>query len=85
LSERLSLRGQAGLKDTVPFYRRIVENFPETSALGTDWPHPNLKSFMPDDGRLVDFIPLIAPSSDLRQKLLVDNPARLYWKDGENG
>jgi 2-pyrone-4,6-dicarboxylate lactonase len=52
---------------------------------GTDWPHPNLKSFMPDDGRLVDFIPLIAPSSDLRQKLLVDNPARLYWKDGENG
>jgi 2-pyrone-4,6-dicarboxylate lactonase len=83
--ERLSLRGQAGLKDTVPFYRRIVENFPERVLWGTDWPHPNLKSFMPDDGRLVDFIPLIAPSSDLRQKLLVDNPARLYWKDGENG
>jgi hypothetical protein len=24
---------------------------------GTDWPHPNLKDHMPDDGLLVDFIP----------------------------
>jgi 2-pyrone-4,6-dicarboxylate lactonase len=34
---------------------------------------------MPDDGDLVDLIPLIAPSAALRQALLVDNPARLYW------
>src|SRR2546423_1553094 len=27
---------------------------------GTDWPHPNLKNHMPDDGLLVDFIPHIA-------------------------
>ena len=47
---------------------------------GTDWPHPNLKGFMPDDGKIVDFIPRIAPSEELQAKLLVDNPARLYWE-----
>jgi 2-pyrone-4,6-dicarboxylate lactonase len=48
---------------------------------GTDWPHPNLKNHMPDDGLLVDFIPHIAPTAALRRKLLVDNPTQLYWKD----
>jgi 2-pyrone-4,6-dicarboxylate lactonase len=46
---------------------------------GTDWPHPNLKDHMPDDGLLVDFIPRIAPTPELQRKLLVDNPMRLYW------
>jgi 2-pyrone-4,6-dicarboxylate lactonase len=34
---------------------------------------------MPDDGKLVDFIPRIATTSELQRKLLVDNPMRLYW------
>jgi hypothetical protein len=37
--------------------------------------------FMPDDGDLVDLVPLIAPDDASRQKLLVENPARLYgWQ-----
>jgi len=48
---------------------------------GTDWPHPNMKSHMPDDGKLTDFIPKIAVTKELQQALLVDNPMRLYWKD----
>jgi len=46
---------------------------------GTDWPHPNLKNHMPDDGLLVDYIPSIAVTPELQQRLLVDNPLRLYW------
>ncbi len=46
---------------------------------GTDWPHPNLKTHMPDDGQLVDLLPRIAPTEQQRRKLLVDNPMRLYW------
>ena len=46
---------------------------------GTDWPHPNLRGHMPDDGHLVDVIPHIAATPALRRKLLVDNPTRLYW------
>jgi 2-pyrone-4,6-dicarboxylate lactonase len=78
-AERLSRSGPPGYDDFVPFARRIVETFPDRVLWGTDWPHPNLKTHMPDDGELVDLVPRIAPTQLLRQKLLVDNPMRLYW------
>ena len=86
--ERLSVAGPPALagernayRDVVPFARRIVENFPDRVLWGTDWPHPNLRDHMPDDGLLVDFIPHIAVTSELQRKLLVDNPMRLYWPE----
>ncbi|HKX54939.1 MAG TPA: amidohydrolase family protein, partial [Xanthomonadales bacterium] len=79
--ERLSLSGPPDYADVVPFARRIVETFPDRVLWGTDWPHPNLKSHMPDDGQLVDYIPRIAVTAELQQKLLVDNPMRLYWSE----
>ena len=86
--ERLSVTGpkalngeQKAYQDVVPFARKIVETFPDRVLWGTDWPHPNLKDHMPDDGLLVDFIPQIAVTRELQQKLLVDNPTRLYWAD----
>ena len=42
-----------------------------------------MTSHAPDDGKLVDFIPEIAPTSDLQRRLLVDNPKRLYWPEME--
>lgn len=77
--ERLSKTGPLTYDDVVPFARRLVELFPDRVLWGTDWPHPNLKTHMPDDGTLVDFIPRIAPTPELQRKLLVDNPMRLYW------
>jgi len=86
--ERLSITGPAALnneqhayRDVIPFARRVVEEFSDRVLWGTDWPHPNLKDHMPDDGLLVDFIPHIAPTLQLQQKLLVDNPMRLYWPE----
>ena len=86
--ERLSVGGPKALngernayRDVVPFARRIVETFPDRVLWGTDWPHPNLKDHMPDDGLLVDFIPHIAVTAELQRKLLVDNPMRLYWPE----
>lgn len=79
--ERLSRSGPPGYDDVVPFARRIVEAFPDRVLWGTDWPHPNMKSHMPDDGRLVDVIPRIATTADQQRKLLVDNPMRLYWPE----
>ncbi|BBB25780.1 amidohydrolase family protein [Amphritea japonica] len=66
--------------DVVPYARTLVEKFPDRVLWGTDWPHPNMKSHVPDDGKLVDVIPMIAPSVELQQKLLIDNPMRLYWR-----
>ncbi|MAD77711.1 MAG: 2-pyrone-4,6-dicarboxylate hydrolase [Rheinheimera sp.] len=78
--ERISVDGpNAGYQDVVPFARKVVESFPERVLWGTDWPHPNMKSHMPDDGKLVDMIPHFAPTAELQQKLLIDNPMRLYW------
>lgn len=66
--------------DVVPFMRSLVEAFPDRVLWGTDWPHPNMKSHTPDDGALVDVIPQIAVTEELQQKLLIDNPMRLYWE-----
>jgi 2-pyrone-4,6-dicarboxylate lactonase len=84
--ERLSHSGPPAMdgerhpyRDVVPFAARLVETFPDRVLWGTDWPHPNLKDHMPDDGLLVDFIPDIARTPEQQRKLLVDNPLRLYW------
>ncbi|GMU72355.1 MAG: amidohydrolase family protein [Burkholderiales bacterium] len=79
--ERLSVSGPPGYDDVVPFARHLVETFPDRVLWGTDWPHPNMKSHMPDDGKLVDYVPRIAPTPELQRALLVDNPMRLYWND----
>lgn len=79
--DRLSLSGPPFYDDVVPFAKRVAEGFPDRVLWGTDWPHPNMKSHMPDDGVLVDYIPKIAETDDLQRKLLVDNPMRLYWPE----
>ncbi len=78
--DRLSAQGPP-YDDVAPFGAEIVARYPDRVLWGTDWPHPNMKSHMPDDGELVDFIPRIAPTAQLQNKLLVDNPMRLYWRD----
>lgn len=40
-------------------------------------PHPNVK-IMPNDGDLVDLIPLYGPDTAIQNKLLVTNPQRLF-------
>ena len=75
-AERIS-RESAPWRDAVPFARKLVAEFGDRTLWGTDWPHPNL-AFVPDDGDLVDLIGDYGPSEAERQRLLVDNPQRLY-------
>jgi 2-pyrone-4,6-dicarboxylate lactonase len=77
--DRLSVSGSPLYADVVPFAKTIVEEFPDRVLWGTDWPHPNMKKEMPDDGILVDYVPSIATTATLQQKLLVTNPTNLYW------
>jgi 2-pyrone-4,6-dicarboxylate lactonase len=79
--ERMSITGPPNFDDTVPFARRVIDEFPDRVLWGTDWPHPNLIGYMPDDGKIVDFIPRIAPDPEVQHRLLVDNPTRLYWEE----
>jgi 2-pyrone-4,6-dicarboxylate lactonase len=63
--------------DAVPYAQALIAAAPDRVLWGTDWPHLNLAQ-VPDDGDLVDLVPIIAPDPVQRRKLLVDNPARLY-------
>ena len=81
--ERLSVVGPP-YDDVVPFALELVERFPDRVLWGTDWPHPNMRSHMPDEGTLVDMIPRIAETETARHKLLVENPMRLYWPEEVN-
>jgi len=76
--ERLSVTGPP-YDDFIPFARTLVERFPDQVLWGTDWPHPNMRTHVPDDGQLVDMIPRIAVTAELQKKLLIDNPMKLYW------
>ncbi|MEK9724191.1 MAG: amidohydrolase family protein [Rhodospirillaceae bacterium] len=76
--ERMSVAGPP-YDDVVPFAKTLVDTFPDRVLWGTDWPHPNMKSHVPDEGHLVDVIPKIATTPEKQQALLVENPMRLYW------
>lgn len=64
--------------DALPFARALVSEFGDRVLWGNDWPHPNLGRPLPDDAELVELLAEIAPAAPDRQRLLVDNPQRLY-------
>jgi predicted TIM-barrel fold metal-dependent hydrolase len=76
-AERISSAGPP-FRDAVPFAQAILDVAPERTLWGTDWPHPNIKKHMPNDGDLVDLIPLFMPDPALQRLVLVENPGRLY-------
>jgi predicted TIM-barrel fold metal-dependent hydrolase len=76
-AERISSAGPP-FTDAVPFAQALIEVAPDRILWGTDWPHPNITKHMPNDGDLVDLIPLMAPDRAMQTRILVDNPQRLY-------
>jgi predicted TIM-barrel fold metal-dependent hydrolase len=71
--------------DVAPFAKGLIVANPDRVLWGTDWPHPNttpsakVSPPLPiDDGRLFNQFALWAPDPQERQKILVENPARLY-------
>ena len=78
-AERLSLEGpETNYSDILPFMNLLINNFSDRVLWGTDWPHPNMRSHMPDDGILVDLLEIIAPKSEHQKKILVDK-GRIYF------
>jgi 2-pyrone-4,6-dicarboxylate lactonase len=64
--------------DMMPMIEAVVRARPDRLLWGSNWPHPICHVAMPNDGDLVDLIPLWMPDAAVRQHVLVDNPARLY-------
>jgi predicted TIM-barrel fold metal-dependent hydrolase len=61
----------------LPFAATLLRACPERVLWGTDFPHPNLATEV-DERELLNLVPQFAPAPADRQRLLVDNPARLY-------
>lgn len=78
-AERVSV-GRRPFEDAVPFAQKLIELAPERVLWGTDWPHPNISKDMPNDGGLVDLMFNFCTDPLLRQKLLIDNPMKLYGR-----
>jgi predicted TIM-barrel fold metal-dependent hydrolase len=74
-AERISETGPP-FADAIPFAQRLIEAAPDRVLWGTDWPHPNVR-WEPDEADLVDLLPCFGSAAEL-QRVLVDNPARLY-------
>jgi predicted TIM-barrel fold metal-dependent hydrolase len=76
--------------DAAPLARALIAANPDRIVWGTDWPHPDSSSVpgrkptdiaplqQIDDGALLNQLPVWAPDAATRNKILVDNPARLY-------
>jgi 2-pyrone-4,6-dicarboxylate lactonase len=64
--------------DMLPMIHEVVRRRPDRILWGSNWPHPIHQGPMPNDGDLVDLIPLWASDDDTRRRMLVTNPAALY-------
>ena len=66
--------------DTIPVAQAYVKAAPERCVWGSDWPHPSEQSkpTLPDDAVLFDLLAQWAPDEAVRNRILVDNPAKLY-------
>lgn len=76
-AERLTADGPPPYDDVVPFAQALIATASDRVLWGTDWPHPNVRH-MPDDGDLLDLLSSFAPDEAIRNKILVENPRKLY-------
>lgn len=64
--------------DTLPLAQALVRAAPERLVWGSDWPHTTEAPGTVNDAGLVDLLRAWAGSDAAMDRILVDNPARLY-------
>jgi predicted TIM-barrel fold metal-dependent hydrolase len=70
---------ESGWDDAVPYGNAFIAAAPDRTIWGTDWPHPQWPKRMMNDAEEVElFYRYVDYDPALIQKILVDNPARLY-------
>jgi predicted TIM-barrel fold metal-dependent hydrolase len=87
ISAAYRISQQPGYADVADVARAMIAANPDRVVWGTDWPHPGaakrdpavIEPFRPeDDGAAINRVAQWAPDRATLEKILVDNPARLY-------
>jgi len=77
LSEKISKAGKPW-DDVIPIMRALIEAAPDRVVWASDWPHPVSTAQPPNEADLVELFYRATDSDEERQRILVDNPARLF-------
>jgi len=64
--------------DVRPFHDALINKNPHRLIWGSDWPHLNMGELAPDVGHLLDLLDDWVADDELRERILVKNPAALY-------
>ena len=78
---RISRRPAPEYDDLLPLVAALVAANPEQLVWGSDWPHTELASEVPQTSTLVDLLPAWLPDPATRARICALNPARLYGYD----
>ena len=75
---RLSDSGPPDCADMKPLVETLIKERPDRCVWGTNWPHPGLHDFMPNDADLVDQLESWLPGDNVREALFAKNAQKLY-------
>lgn len=75
---RLSDSGAPACADMKPLVQAVLRERADRCVWGTNWPHPGLTEWMPNDADLVDQLESWLPDEAMREPLFAANAARLY-------
>jgi predicted TIM-barrel fold metal-dependent hydrolase len=75
---RTSVQGGPPYSDTIPFAQKLVEASPDRCVWGSDWPHVANWDVMMGVSDLLDLLADWVPDETLRNRILADNPQRLF-------
>jgi predicted TIM-barrel fold metal-dependent hydrolase len=75
---RLSDAGPPEYADMRPFVQAVLNDRADRCVWGTNWPHPGLTRFMPNDADLLDLLESWIPRDNMRVLLFAANAAKLY-------
>lgn len=80
-SYRLTGQKRHPYPDVTVIAQALVEANSYRCLWGSDWPHPHFPGMMPDDTDLLDDLSVWVRAPEIRERILVSNPSRLYGFD----
>jgi predicted TIM-barrel fold metal-dependent hydrolase len=78
VSDAFRLSELPDYRDSTPFAQALLAAAPDRCLWGSDWPHVAHWRPMPTISGLLDLLAEWAPDEAVRNRVLVDNPARFY-------